>query len=370
MEKVFVSPSRYVQGKDVFKIADQYVKKLGDKALVAADETVWKVAAEGFTSQLKEGDIKVVKEVFQGECSFREIDRLTEVGKKEKVNVVIGLGGGKTLDTVKAVADHLGTPVVCAPTVASADAPTAGLSVIYTDDGAFDSYLNYDKNPDLVIVDTRVIAESPNRYLVSGVSDALATWIEARAVAEGHNNTMSGKQPTLAGKAIAETCENVLFDYALSAVEANRKKIVTPALEAIVEANTLLSGLGFENGGLAAAHAIHNGFTALTGDVHLLTHGEKVAYGAMTQLVLENKPFDELERYIKFYLDLGLPITLKDIHLDKATDEELYKVGEKATAPGETIHQMPFAVTADDVVQAIKGVDAYVKDYKSRHGLD
>ncbi|GEB78010.1 glycerol dehydrogenase [Sporolactobacillus inulinus CASD] len=368
MEKVFVSPSRYVQGKDVFKKADQYVKKLGDLALVVADETVWKAAAEAFSAQLKKGGIEVVKEVFQGECSINEINRLTESGKAKKVNVVIGLGGGKTLDTVKAVADHLDTPVVCAPTVASADAPTAGLSVIYTDDGAFESYLFYDKNPELVIVDTRIIAESPHRMLVSGISDALATWIEARAVAEGHNNTMSGKQPTLAGKAIAETCEKVLFDYALPAIEANQKKIVTPALEAIVEANTLLSGLGFEDGGLGAAHAIHNGFTALTGDIHHLTHGEKVAYGALTQLVLENKPFDELERYIGFYLKLGLPTSLKEIHLEKATDEELYKVGEKATAPGETIHQMPFAITADDVVQAIKGVDAYVKDYKSRHG--
>ncbi|GAY75421.1 glycerol dehydrogenase [Sporolactobacillus inulinus] len=95
MEKVFVSPSRYVQGKDVFKKADQYVKKLGDLALVVADETVWKAAAEAFSAQLKKGGIEVVKEVFQGECSINEINRLTESGKAKKVNVVIGLGGGK-----------------------------------------------------------------------------------------------------------------------------------------------------------------------------------------------------------------------------------------------------------------------------------
>ena len=36
---------------------------------------------------------------------------------------------------------------------------------------------------------------------------------------------------------------------------------LTPALERVVEANTLLSGLGFESGGLCIAHAVHNGLT-------------------------------------------------------------------------------------------------------------
>src|SRR5699024_7828725 len=149
----------------------------------------------------------------------------------------------------------------------------------------------------------------------------------------------------IAGFAIAEKCEEVLFDYGLQAYAASKEKVVTPALEAIVEANTLLSGLGFEDSGLAAAHAIHNGFTAVEGDIHDLTHGEKVAYGTMTQLVLENQPIDVLDRYIEFYLKLDLPITLEDIHLDKASDEELYQIGELATAPDETMQNMPFKIT-------------------------
>ncbi|KIL48213.1 glycerol dehydrogenase [Jeotgalibacillus soli] len=116
--------------------------------------------------------------------------------------------------------------------------------------------------------------------------------MEARAAIGSGAINMAGGLPTIAGKAIAEKCEKVLFQYGLLAYESVNSQIVTPALDAVIEANTLLSGLGFESGGLAGAHAIHNGFTAVNGDIHHLTHGEKVAYGTVAQLVLENRPME------------------------------------------------------------------------------
>ena len=191
----------------------------------------------------------------------------------------------------------------------------------------------------------------------------VATWVEARAVMQANGKTMLGKHQTLAGVAIAERCEEILFADGLQAMAACEAKVVTPALENIIEANTLLSGIGFESGGLAAAHAIHNGFTALTGDIHHLTHGEKVAYGTLVQLFLENRPKEVLDKYIRFYQQIGMPTTLKEMHLENASYEDLLKVGQQATIEGETIHQMPFEVKASDIAQAIVAVDAYV------HGL-
>src|SRR5699024_469059 len=138
------------------------------------------------------------------------------------------------------------------------------------------------------------------------------------------------------------------------------KQAVTSAVENVIEANTLLSGLGFESGGLAAAHAIHNGFTALEVDIHHLTHGEKVAYGTLTQLFMENRPTEEIDAYIDLYQALNLPTTLKDLHLDPEDRDALIRVGEQATTEGETIHNTPFIVTAEDVADALIAVDAYV----------
>jgi len=360
MEKAFASPSRYIQGKGILKTGVNHIEKLGKNALLLCGGTTWKVVGEKFNETLKGSGFAVTHVKFEGESSMDEVNRVVGIAKSEGVDVVLGLGGGKVIDTAKAIADILKVPVAILPTIASTDAPTSALSVIYTPEGAFEQYLLYEKNPELVLVDTEVLSKAPVRLLVSGIADAFATWVEGRAVIESGATTMAGGHPTLAASAIAQKCEEVLFEYGLEAVEANKNNTVNEALEAIVEANTLLSGIGFESCGLAAAHAIHNGFTALHGPIHELTHGEKVAYGILTQLFLEKRPEEELNKYINFFKALGLPTTLKEMKLENASTEELMKIGEQATIAGETIHNMPFAVTAKEVADALQGVNEYV----------
>lgn len=369
-EKVFISPGKYIQGKGVAKKAGNYVSKLGSSALVIADEFVWGLAGHYVLDSVKSAGISAQKVVFEGEASTSEINRISELGQNHHADLIIGVGGGKTLDTAKAVGDSLKSVTVIVPTTASTDAPTSALSVIYSDEGVFESYKFYEKNPDLVLVDTQIIASAPPRFLASGIADAMATLIEARAAIEARSTNMAGGLATILGGTIAEKCEQILFDYGLLAYESNKRQVVTPAFEAVVEANTLLSGLGFESGGLAAAHAIHNGFTALHGEIHQLTHGEKVAYGTLTQLALEQKPQDEIERYLDFYLQLGLPVTLEDIKLKGVSDEDLFKVGELAVADGETSHNLPFKVSAEDIVDALKAADQYATAYKKAIGWE
>ncbi|GGJ58476.1 glycerol dehydrogenase [Virgibacillus salexigens] len=364
-ERIFISPAKYVQGKNAIHNIGQYVKDLGDQAIVIADETVWDIAGNDVVKYLKMEAIQTEEVVFNGEASKTEMKRITDIAKNAKATVVIGVGGGKTLDTAKAVSDDINGSTVIVPTTASTDAPTSGLSVVYSEEGVFENYRFYNKNPDLVVVDTKVIAGAPKRFLSSGIADALATWVEARSVIQAKGNTMAGGSTTIAAQAIAEKCEETLFDYAHLAYESVKAKSVTPALEAVVEANTLLSGLGFESGGLAAAHAIHNGFTAIKGDIHHLTHGEKVAFGTLVQLALEERSLEEIERYIALYIHLELPVTLEEIKLKDATREEIIKVAEAATIDEETIHQA-FQVTADDVADAIFAADQYAKAYKQK----
>ena len=367
VDKMYTSPARYVQGVDLIDRAASYLKPLGSTPLIIADEVVWGIAGEKLQESLKKDGMEASHEIFAGEASMNEIDRITGIAKESGSDVIIGLGGGKTIDTARAVADHSGHPVSIFPTAVSADAPTARVSVIYTDDGVFDSYLFYNRNPELVAIDTRVIANAPVRTLRSGIGDALATSVEARAVNRANSRRMDDTaRPTLAGLALAEKCEETLFAYAHQALRDNEEHIVSQALENICEANTLLSGLGFENGGLAAVHAIHNGFTALDGDIHHMTHGEKVAFGIGVQLMLEGAPEEEADRYIGFLQSVGLPTTLEVIHLKDASDEDLMKIAELACSEGETLKQMPGQYTPGDVVEAIKAADAYARALHAR----
>ena len=306
----------------------------------------------------------IIREPFQGEASTAEIDRVTKIGQNNDVNLVLALGGGKAIDAGKAIADDLQSPVAILPTVASTDAPTSALSVIYSEEGAFEKYRFYKKNPDLVLLDSQIIAQAPARFFASGIADALATAVEMRPTMTGNHDTMAGGKTTLAAQAIGDKSKEVLFADGIKAFKAVEKQAVTPAVENVIEANTLLSGLGFESGGLAAAHAIHNGFTALEGDIHHLTHGEKVAYGTLTQLFMENRPTEEIDAYVDLYQALNLPTTLNELHLDPEDRDALIRVGKQATIEGETIHNMPYVVTAEDVADALIAVDAYVTGRK------
>ncbi len=89
------------------------------------------------------------------------------------------------------------------------------------------------------------------------------------------------------------------------------------------------------------------------------THGEKVAFGTLTQLFLEGRDTDDINSYLEFDLALGLPTTFADLGIADVSDDELLQVGQVATAPADTMSEMPFEVTPEDVVAAMKGANAY-----------
>ncbi|CAM3565235.1 glycerol dehydrogenase [Parendozoicomonas haliclonae] len=356
MEKVIIAPGKYVQGYDVLSNISRYVKPLGQKPLAIADNFVAGLVGGTVRESFLQDNMELILEQFNGECSRPEIERIQAICQSAGADVIIGFGGGKTLDTAKAVGYYAKIPVVIVPTIASSDAPTSALSVIYTPEGEFSEYLLLPKNPDMVMMDTKVISQAPARLLVSGMGDALSTYFEARANRASGHTTMAGGQSTQAAFVLAELCYKTLLADGLKARLAVESDVCTKAVENIVEANTYLSGIGFESSGLAAAHAIHNGFTHLS-ECHHLFHGEKVAFGTLTQLVLENAPLKEINTLIDFCQSVGLPTTLAEMGIKEATPEKLRIVAEGACAEGETIHNMPFPVTADAVVAALITAD-------------
>jgi glycerol dehydrogenase len=242
------------------------------------------------------------------------------------------------------------------PTIASTDAPCSALAVIYTAEGEFKRYLILPSNPTVVLVDTRVVAQAPARFLVSGMGDALATMFEARSCQTKYAGNMTGRIGSMTAYALADLCYDSLLTYSVEAMAACEEHVVNPALEKIVEANTLLSGLGFESGGLAAAHAIHNGLTALE-PTHHYFHGEKVAIGTLASLFLTGKTPDVIDEVYEFCEAIGLPTTLADIGLANVSDADLLLAAEKACVEGETIHNELIPMTPQAVYLALKAAD-------------
>ncbi|HEY0216941.1 MAG TPA: glycerol dehydrogenase [Cellulomonas sp.] len=333
-----------------------------------ADDVVWGFVGAAVTTSFEEADLPLVRDGFGTYATARAVDGIAARVRELGADVVVAVGGGSTIDAAKAAGHLAGVRWVSVPTVASTDAPCSALSVIYDADGGFEEYRFFPRNPDLVLVDTQLVANAPVRFLVAGVGDALATWIEARAVARTDATTMAGGLPTMTGTALARLSWDVLWQNALPAIAAVRDHLVTPAVEKVIEANTLLSGLGFESGGLAAAHAIHNGLTAAP-QTHGLTHGQKVNIGSVTQLVLEGAPTAEIREFVEFTTRVGLPNTLTEIGLAPSDVEDLTRVAEAATAEGETIHAMPFTVRPVDLVDALRSIEGFSRQVRADAGL-
>ena len=146
------------------------------KALVLISQGGYKRIGKMIEDSFAENNCELVFDYFNGECSTNEIDRLLKVVKDKGCDLTIGIGGGKIFDTAKAVAHYAGTQVFICPTIASTDAPCSALSVIYTDEGVFEKYLFLPANPNLVMMDTEIIAKSPVRLTVAGMGDALSTY--------------------------------------------------------------------------------------------------------------------------------------------------------------------------------------------------
>ena len=361
MLKVFCSPARYVQGRQATSQLSAEMCRLGltGPTLIIASPSARRQLEPIWDSAFGGNEIAPIPQIFDfgGECSGPEIDRGILAARAWGASSIVGAGGGKVLDMARAVAGALDLPVVCCPTTASSDAPCSALSVVYTPEGVFESCQFHKRNPDLVLVDTTIIVNAPVRYLISGMGDALATWFEADAACRAQKLNAVGGQSTLAAQAIAALCYRTLLEDGESAAAAARVGAITPAFERIVEANTLLSGLGFESGGLAAAHSVHNGLTAISG-THAYLHGEKVAFGTLVQLVLEGRQMSLIDEVLGFCVGVGLPVTLAELGIDQFDDDTARLIAERALAPGETIHNESFAVNVDELADALFATDA------------
>ncbi len=356
---ITVAPSQVMRGAGVLKQAGAAIAALGQRPLVISGQHSWSVMQPRLTPIL--AGLTYDSTPYGEDCSETSLAHLRQVVADHQADLIIGVGGGKALDAAKLIADQSQLPIVTIPTTAATCAAWTALSNVYSEVGAFQYDVGLPRCPDLLILDYQIIATAPNRTLVAGIGDALAKWYEA-SVSSGHS------QDTLVIAAVqqARVLRDILLQKAAIALEQPESQTWQAVVDATVLMAGVIGGLGGAQCRTVAAHAVHNGLTHLPTTRQTL-HGEKVAFGILVQLRLEEMVAGNhlaataRQQLLKFYGEIGLPTTLAALGMGQITLQELQTAAEVACQPSSDLHHLPFPVEPAQLMAAMVSTTAPVE---------
>ncbi len=358
MTRIFRAPAFYIQGPGALAQLGEKAATLGRSVVAICDTLVLPHIEAQLTESLNRQDIAPTVIPFDADVTHREMDRLTEDVRRMGGEVVVGIGGGRTLDTAKGVARRAGLPFVSVPTVASTDAPSTRGIVIYDDHHTMIGVEQMDANPAFVIVDTAIIAKAPARFLRGGIGDALTAKFETEGAWKGTGLSKQGTRPLKTGVMLGEICYRMLLEHGPGAMRVAGTGGVTADFEAVIEAVLWLSAVAFENTGLSIAHAVATELGAIEPVRRQSLHGEHAAYGTLVQAVAEGRSADELKELFSFCDEIGIPRRLRDLGLPEADNTAIEVLAAKCAKSPFMVNQERI-LDANDLLMAFRSVENY-----------
>ncbi|PLZ94989.1 oxidoreductase [Fischerella thermalis CCMEE 5196] len=361
-----VAPAKVIRGSQILTQVSNEITRLGHRPLIVTGNHTQKAIQPRLQPLLEHQQLQFALAEYTPDCSEASLKSLRKTAKEHQADVIIGIGGGKALDTAKLLAHQLHLPVVTIPTSAATCAAWTALSNVYSEQGAFLYDVALDRCPDLLILDYDLILTAPQRTLVAGIGDAIAKWYEASVSSGNSDQTL-----IIAAVQQARVLRDILLQKSAAALQQPGSEVWQQVVDATVLLAGVIGGVGGAQCRTVAAHAVHNGLTHIckSGSIH----GEKVAYGILVQLRLEEMiQGNQLaaaarQQLLKFYGEIGLPQTFSDLGLDCVTLGELQKAAEIALAPNSDIHRLPFKVTLEQLMAAMVSTTAPVDNKDSIH---
>jgi glycerol dehydrogenase len=358
--RVFAGPGRYLQGPGAIALLGDVLRAFGPAPLIITDPVVARLLGSRIDGILAVAGLRPTLAVLEGEITYAAVQELMTAGADSPVDVVVGIGGGKVLDAAKAVALQLGRPVVTVPSVASNDSPASAAIAMYDTAHTMVSVDRLPQHPAVVLVDTELIAQAPAEFLRAGIGDAISKKFEAEGCWTGTGSTPVGGRPLRTAGAIADAGYRTIRRHGAAALHACENDVVTDDLEAVVEAVILMSGLGFENGGLSLAHALTRGLVRARGAA-TAAHGRHVAWGLLVQRAVEGRPDDEIAELADFLRELGLPASLPDLGMTDPTAAEIDAIAE-LTMSAPHVLNLAAPVDAAGIGAAIVRIDELARN--------
>ncbi|MEZ2235123.1 iron-containing alcohol dehydrogenase family protein [Microcoleus sp.] len=369
-----IAPACVLRGQNALARSREAIARLGKRPLIVGGSNSLAIA-KPFLQPILQGaeagtgapPLQFAEIAYGTDCSEMSLANLREAAATHEADFIIGVGGGKALDAAKLLAYQCQIPIATIPTSAATCAAWTALSNIYSEQGAFQYDVTLARCPDLLILDYDLIQTAPQRTLVAGIGDAIAKWYEA-SVSSGHS------EQTMIVSAVqqARILRDILFQKSAIALQEPGSETWQEVTDAVVLLAGVIGGIGGAQCRTVAAHAVHNGLTHLLAS-HGTLHGEKVAYGILVQLrleeMLQNNQLAATARQqlLKFYGEIGLPQTLDSLGLGDISLTELQRSAEIACNPNSDIHRLPFKVVPEQLMAAMVSTTAPVGELKVKN---
>lgn len=362
MLKAMGFPGRYLQGPGAILELGKLLDELGcNKPCVVMDAMVRQSVWDGLAAKLGDTASRLSILEFPGECTAAAIQQLAQQARQAGADCIVGFGGGKTIDTAKGIARECGARLLIAPTIASNDSPTSRLIVMYDDQHKIDSVQMLVRNPDVVLVDTAIVARAPARFFAAGLGDALSKKDEVEQCHLAGGRNFFGTPSLATARVLARQCYRSIVEHGPAALsQISQHHASDENVERVVEATVLLSGLAFESGGLSIAHALTRGFSAQAKMASAL-HGEMVAFGSIVQLYAQQEDEASIRQHAALAHGLGLPVCFADFNGYRPSQAEVQDIA-RLTCQAPYIGHITPAATEQSLVQALMAADALGKE--------
>ena len=353
-EKVFFC--NYSIGTDTWKEVPSVCGLYGKRILLIGGKKALHAGKEHLVQAIAGTCMELVETVIFGEdCTYENIHRWATYAKEKQVDMIFGMGGGKALDTAKGAGYETGLPVFTFPTIAATCAATTALSVVYKENGTFDSFYFYERPARHCFINMDVLAAATAEYMRAGMGDTIGKYFECHFSARGDQLSHSSAM----GREISNLCYGPLLEHGVQALQDCKERKTSYALEqavlAVIVSTGMVSLMVLDDYNCAIAHSVYYGLVLLPGFEEHYLHGDVVAYGVLVQLAVDGQR-EELLRLREFLTELGIYTTLRQMHvkLDRTELKEVLR--EIVTGPD--MEHIPYKVTEDMIFLAMEEVEA------------
>lgn len=295
------------------------------KALIVTGKTTYTVAGRETSEILENSDI-------QTDCTFVEdatlytVENVINEIQENQSDVVLGVGGGRNIDVAKASSARTGIRFISIPTVASHDGIASSLASIK---GMGRPYTIQARPPVAVIMDSKIIADSPFRYTASGCGDIICKATEVRdwRLAHMEKGEYYG--------AYAASLSMMSSEHVMKRAELIRRKTqegIRTLLEALVSCGVAMSIAGSSRPTSGSAHLFSHALDNVNETPAL--HGEQCGVGGIMMAKLHGLNWREIKQKLQV---IGAPTTASELGVVDNKIIEALKVAQSIRPERYTI---------------------------------